>query len=205
MTCGIYKITNQINNKVYIGSSINLEKRWVNHKCLLKNLKHSNAKLQRAVNKYGLNNFIFEIILVCESDELLKFEQYYIDLFTSYKLGYNILSKAKNSLGYHHTKETLEKMSALKKGRQLSKKHCEALSEAKKGKKFSEEHKKNLSKALTGRVIKSETCQKISKANKGKVHTQETKQKLSALRVGKKRSEETKEKMRMAWVKRRLK
>ena len=59
---GIYEITNLINNKIYIGSSINIKKRWKDHILLLKNQKHINVHLLNAWNKYGEENFSFSII-----------------------------------------------------------------------------------------------------------------------------------------------
>ena len=61
---GIYKLTNKINNKVYIGQSINIENRFQQHKnnCLNENLKDYNTKFYRALRKYGVENFTFEII-----------------------------------------------------------------------------------------------------------------------------------------------
>ena len=56
MSCGIYKITNLLNNKVYIGQSINIEERWKKHKW--HSLSVDSYPLYRAFNKYGLNIFI---------------------------------------------------------------------------------------------------------------------------------------------------
>lgn len=93
---GIYKIENIINNKVYIGSSNNIERRWKEHKRLLNNNKHHSIKLQRAWNKYGSENFKFSVLEECEVDRLLYLEQYYIDKFKSYFAGYNSKDKTKN-------------------------------------------------------------------------------------------------------------
>lgn len=59
---GIYKITCISNSKIYIGSSIDIKRRIQNHKAALRNNRHDNIHLQRAWNKYGENNFTFEII-----------------------------------------------------------------------------------------------------------------------------------------------
>lgn len=60
--CGIYKIVNITNSKVYIGQSNNIKKRWTEHRSALNNNRHVNVHLQNAWNKYGENNFEFVII-----------------------------------------------------------------------------------------------------------------------------------------------
>lgn len=89
---GVYKITNVLNGKVYIGSSVNLEKRLNHHKGCLKNNKHKNAHLQRAYNKDGEASFIYEVIEYCDSEFNFEREQYWMDLTkcTNRKFGYNI-------------------------------------------------------------------------------------------------------------------
>lgn len=106
-TSGIYKITNLINSKVYIGSATCLYTRFYNHKKDLKNNKHCNQHLQNSVNKYNLDNFEFSIIEICDKKELATKEQFYID---SIKPEYNICKVARSSLGYKHSEETKTKM-----------------------------------------------------------------------------------------------
>lgn len=76
---GIYKISCTINNKFYIGSSKEIEKRWNRHINDLKLNKHYNIIFQRIFNKYGIDNFIFEVIEYCDINDLLIREQYYLD------------------------------------------------------------------------------------------------------------------------------
>jgi group I intron endonuclease len=92
MTCGIYFISNLINNKIYVGQSINIEKRWIQHKRELRNNIHENKRLQNAWNKYKEENFEFSIACECEEKQLNTLEQYYIFSLESYlpKGGYNI-------------------------------------------------------------------------------------------------------------------
>lgn len=89
---GIYQIRNLVNNKIYIGSADNLYRRK-NHQhlyALRKNI-HINNKLQNAFNKYGEQNFIFEVIeFVEDKNKLLDIEQYWINRFNIVKGGYNI-------------------------------------------------------------------------------------------------------------------
>jgi hypothetical protein len=88
---GIYEILNTKNNKSYIGSSKNIDKRWKEHKKMLKDNKHHSIKLQRSYNKVKDKNvFEYNIIEIVEDDSILhKREQYYIDKYDSFKNGYN--------------------------------------------------------------------------------------------------------------------
>lgn len=76
---GIYKITNKLNNKVYIGQSIDIERRWRVHKnrAFIQN-KEYDKYLYRAFRKYGLENFTFEVVEECSKEELDEKEKYYI-------------------------------------------------------------------------------------------------------------------------------
>jgi group I intron endonuclease len=84
---GIYKITNLVNGKIYYGSSKDIEKRWRIHKNNLNNNKHHNIKLLNAWNKYGEENFKFDVIEECDETILLEKEQYYLDLKPDYNIG----------------------------------------------------------------------------------------------------------------------
>lgn len=87
---GIYKITNTLNNKVYIGQSIDVETRWLQH--LYKGSHNSSeGKLYPAMFSDGINNFKFEIIEECILDEKLlnTREKYWINYYNSYEEGYN--------------------------------------------------------------------------------------------------------------------
>ncbi len=169
---------------MYIGSSINVLNRWSRHKTELINEKHHSIKLQRSVNKYGIINFTFNIIIECCENELIKYEQYYIDLHNSYNNGYNSVPNAGNNLGYKASDETKLKMSIARKGKKT-------------GLTMSDEQKKKLitvnkgNKYCLGRVLSDETKNKISIANEGnenwlgKAHTNESKVKISETRINK--------------------
>lgn len=75
---GIYYIENLINNKKYIGQSNNIKDRWRRHISELNKNKHHNDYLQKSWNKYGENNFMFEIIEYCSIENLDDREQYWI-------------------------------------------------------------------------------------------------------------------------------
>jgi bifunctional DNA-binding transcriptional regulator/antitoxin component of YhaV-PrlF toxin-antitoxin module/predicted GIY-YIG superfamily endonuclease len=122
MISGIYMITNIVNYKKYIGSSINLHDRCNKHKAQLKNNKHHNFHLQNAWDKYGEENFKFEIIeLVSDKEKLIEREQYWIDkLDTSNQLkGYNLNPIAGSQLGRKVPKENREKFKLSQKSRPI--------------------------------------------------------------------------------------
>lgn len=107
MEFGIYTIKNIVNNKIYIGSSVNIKRRWDAHKTALKHNKHKAVYLQRSYNKYGKDNFLFEILEVVKDKNLiLTREQYYIDTLNP---EYNTCKKAGNTLGFKHSEKTIEK------------------------------------------------------------------------------------------------
>lgn len=108
--CGIYKITNLVNSKVYIGKSVDIYKRWSVHRSLLDCDKHYNGHLQHAWNKYGADNFIFEILCTASIDQLDNLEKEYIQHYnsTSAQYGYN---KTNGGDGSIPTEETRQKMS----------------------------------------------------------------------------------------------
>lgn len=91
---GIYKITNKINNKIYIGQSINISERWRAHRSrpFQVNASQYDSPLYRAIRKYGLGNFTFEVIEECNEEELNLKEQFYIQKYKSYETnhGYNL-------------------------------------------------------------------------------------------------------------------
>lgn len=90
--CGIYEILNTNNQKRYIGQSIDIHRRWIQHRSELKNGCHSNEYLQFSWNKYGEDTFEFNILERCNEDELNEREVFYIQKFDTYNrsYGYNL-------------------------------------------------------------------------------------------------------------------
>ena len=93
MITGIYKITNLIDGKIYIGQSRNIEQRFQQHKLIpfRKSADDYDKVLYQAIREYGLDNFQFEIIEECKEEELNQKENYYIDFYKSNNpdYGYN--------------------------------------------------------------------------------------------------------------------
>lgn len=168
---GIYKITNKINGKCYIGQSTNIEERLKAHK-----RSKQNKPLYNAFKKYNINNFIFEVLEECKKDELSEREIYYIDLYKSSnsKYGYNL------SLGGEGHKElvserTRKKISKSKKGK-LNPMYGVVQSKESK-KQQSESFKKTISNMPKEKLKKWHD--KIGKKHKGKIVSQEQREKIS--------------------------
>lgn len=117
MLSGIYFIKNIITNKLYIGSSSNIVKRWDIHIKELDRNRHHNKYLQRAWNKYSDENFVFGVLEICSINILLDREQYYLD---TYKNLYNInpnASKPPSAIGRKVEQKTREKLRNVQLGR----------------------------------------------------------------------------------------
>jgi len=90
--CGVYKITNKVNNKVYVGQSIDIKRRWHDHKiaAFSKNNAQFDAPLYRAMRKYGIENFSFTVLEECDQNDLDQKERDYIKKHNSHgNNGYN--------------------------------------------------------------------------------------------------------------------
>lgn len=132
---GIYKITNTIDGKIYIGQSIDIKHRRCCHEYDLRNQRHKNSHLQRAYNK-NPDAFVFEIECTCKEEDLNNLEVFYIQKYNSTdpRLGYN-LDAGGGGQG-RMSEETKKKLSQSKIGNQSMK-----------GIKLSDEWKKHLSEA----------------------------------------------------------
>jgi group I intron endonuclease len=213
---GVYRIKNLINNKIYIGSSHDIYHRWYVHKYRLLNNKHHSPYLQASWDKYGSENFIFEIIeYASKEQQLIVVEQKWIDDTKCYERqnGYNVSRFAGSRFGVPQTEQTKIKISiATTKekhplwGKNLSSEHKIKISCSNKGKiawnknrPVSLEEKERLRQIRALQVIKprsQETKNKISRSLMGHAVSDETKEKLRIANAGKKLSDETKEKIR---------
>ena len=121
MTCGIYKIENKINGKLYIGQSVNIEKRWNNHKS---RIYTENSLLYQDIKIYGIENFELSIIEECLKDELFDKEIFWIDYYNTYNNGYNetIGGCGIKCYGMKITKEQVSEIKKLLKESELTNK-----------------------------------------------------------------------------------
>lgn len=115
---GVYRWINVINNKTYVGSSINLGRRFkeyynYNHISKVKR----NFPIHSALLKYGYSNFKLEILEYCEPSVLIKREQYYLD---NLKPEYNVLKIAGSILGFKHSEYTKKLFRITRLGRLCS-------------------------------------------------------------------------------------
>lgn len=103
---GIYKITNLCNGKMYVGQSSDIQHRWIMHKSELRCNHHGNKYLQNAWNKYGEDNFSFDVIEECPYDDLDEREEYWIRELNTYvnyenSNGYNLTVGGGGTKIYH--------------------------------------------------------------------------------------------------------
>lgn len=90
--CGVYLLTNKESEKVYVGSSTDINRRYKHHLSSLKNNKHHNILLQREYNDNKQISLSLSILCYCTKEDLKKNEQYWMDYYQSYnpKYGYNV-------------------------------------------------------------------------------------------------------------------
>lgn len=114
---GVYKWVNLENGKSYIGSSVNLSRRFRDYysiRFLEKEIKKNKSMIYRSLLKYGYSNFSVEILEYCAPSEVISREQYYFGLL---KPEYNILITAGSLFGFKHSEETIAKMSTSAKAK----------------------------------------------------------------------------------------
>lgn len=161
--CGIYCIENTINNKKYIGQSINIYERFIYHKSHLKHNRHDNVKLQEEYNIYGLDNFKYYILEECTINNLDDKEKYYIQLYKSYinEYGYNIDKGGRFNID-------------------ISEEHCNKLSDTKK-KILSDKNSKSYKNLIEGQKLTrkpiyqlNDNCEIIKEWKYGAIEIAET-------------------------------
>jgi group I intron endonuclease len=194
---GIYLIYNLANQRVYVGQSRNVRKRFSRHRGSLLLGNHKNPHLQSAFNHYGEDKFVFRSVEYCEIENLTEREEYWIGQFNSMNRnrGYNLV-RAKTNGG--HSEETKAKLSAINKGKTHSEEAKAKMSESQKGRIHSEETRAKMGASRIGKALSEDHRAKMSKAHKGKVISEETREKLREARKGKTLSEEHRAKLSAA-------
>ena len=172
---GVYKITNKINGRIYIGSAKEFRRRYNQHRIGLIKKKHKNKFLQADFDKCGEDAFVFEVIEVVEGpqENRLLVEQsyikkYYDDQDQCYNLSPYVNKRGAKCWSYNPEK-TLEKFRATVKGRPMwTAEEKIAISERLRGHKVSEVTRQKLRSAMIGKKLSEETKRKIAESNKGK-------------------------------------
>lgn len=159
-TAGIYKIENMKSKKVYIGSSIDIDKRFGQHRAKLKDGSHANAHLQSAWEKYGPSAFRFLILTTTVNvDCLEEVEQQFIDSYRERGADlYNIRPVANTNRGMKHSAQSRKNMSDAQKKRYQGKRPHDVV--------YTDEVRAKISAAGKGRVFSEETRAKISAKRK---------------------------------------
>lgn len=192
----IYKVTNMVNNKIYIGKTIyTLNKRKSEHIITTKS-KCGNMVFHKAIRKYGEENFKWETIYECDDELILNImETMKIIVNHSHMSegGYNLTWGGEGISGYKFTDEQKKKLSESHKGITSNRKGVKLSKETKK--KLSESHKGQVAwnKGKTGCFSRSiETKRKMSESHKGKKHTDKARQNMCKAQKGRIVSYETK-------------
>lgn len=190
---GIYKITNP-NGKVYIGQSIDIERRF-NHYKLLKCKEQ--PRLYKSFIKYGVEEHRFEIIWPCFKCYLTKWERYFQEMHKSTgKNGLNCILVKTDDFSGGHSEESKKKISKSLKGRKANQNAIDALIKYNKERVLTNAERKNLGNGNRGRTFTKEWIGKLREAQIGKVKSKETKDKISQSLKGRRFSEEHKQKLK---------
>ena len=153
----IYKITNQLNGKSYVGkTTTSLKQRMASHKC-------ADSVIGKAIRKYGWENFSVEVIEECETPEQLNEREIFWIAALNCKTpnGYNRSDGGDGPTGYVCSDETRAKLSAAGKGVPKSPEHRAKIGDGNRGKKQTPEAKAKLSAAHTGKTSTEATRRKL--------------------------------------------
>jgi group I intron endonuclease len=161
---GIYKITSP-SNKVYIGQSVNVIKRWRNY-----DKRTAGPHLIRSFNKYGFDNHTFEVIEECSIEQLNEREVYWKQHELNKVNGdfsKVLFCELYDNGGGPRPKHVVEKIRQANTGKKRSKEYAELIGNLKRGIPKPEGYGEKISKALTGKTRSKEIKQRMSDAKKG--------------------------------------
>ena len=174
---GIYRITNSVNGKFYIGSAVRIAYRWATHRFELRHGRHPNPKLHAAWKKYGEAAFQFSVEERVEDlKNLIDREQFYLDTLSP---EYNILRKAGSLLGFRFSPESRARLSVQRMGKKHSPEACEKIAQAFRGKPRPPHVQALLRTMQSGKSPTPATIQKIVAKTTGRKHSSEWCQKIS--------------------------
>lgn len=170
---GVYAIECFTTGERYVGSAVNICRRWERHRYELRHGKHHSWKLQRAWKKQGEESFRFFVLAETIPEDLVPLEQRFIDEAASAGTCLNVLLVAgKGAKGYKHTAESIKKRSEALLGHKVSEDTRKKLRDKALGRKDSEatreakravwERKKSLGLPLSDKVLASRASKKVS-------------------------------------------
>lgn len=193
---GIYYIWNLVNNKLYIGKSVNVKKRIAEHKRQLRANKHFNNHLQMAWNKYGEENFMFTVVEKCdciedlairENKNIKLYKPEYNSILVNDEGNWDYPEEAKEKLrklrtGKKHTEETKRKIGQLSLGRKWTEETRRKYKEtrARNNYKHPPEVMERIKNKLIGKVRSPETLKRMSESQIGHVQSKEAIAKMVA-------------------------
>lgn len=188
----IYKATNKINGKSYIGFDSNWPRRKRQHENSAK--RKDGYYFHKALNKYGMDNFEWTIL---KENATLEDERLLIVSHETYLKGYNLTMGGEGILGMKHSDDTKKKLSEKAKLRKITPERLETLrrnAQIMKERGHTEETKKRISESHKGKVFTDEHLSNLTEANqkrdKSFMYTEEYKEKMSNSLKGKKRTPE---------------
>ena len=172
---GIYKIENLANGKIYIGQTVDYEKRKASHIRALNAGYHRNRYLQSSWCKYGAEKFCFSFIQSCDTQSLNELEKAYIANYNSLAPnGYNLTPGGEGVRGLKWSEESRKKLSLSRSGKSIGP-HT---------KERSDETREKMSASMKARWQDESYCERVRQSHLGKTHSQETKEKMSKNRKG---------------------
>lgn len=178
---GVYAITSIACGRIYVGSSIDIGRRWLWHRNELRRGRHKTAKLQQAWHLYGEDNFSFAILeMVQGKDALLDREQFWLDFLEAADYGFNMLHIVDKWPQW--TPERRAAMSVKLTGRPVSTETRQKLRQANLGKTYSEESKEKRRVWSSGRKMSPEAIAKTAAYWTGRKHSPEAREKMSQAR-----------------------
>lgn len=181
----IYLVTNKLNCKQYVGqhryNGVGLDPKYFG----------SGVLLNKAYDKYGIENFTMELLEECPEEDLNPLEQLYIEHYNTLRPnGYNLTEGGEGVSGFKFSPETIEKLSLSHKGKKLSLETIEKMRQNRIGYVTPESTKEKISNSLLGHYVSNETRKKLSESNKGRVAwnkglemSDEQKEKLSKINI----------------------
>lgn len=169
---GIYKVTNKVNGKVYIGQSVDIGRRWRTHMTA-----KDDIYFHKAIQKYGVENFEWEVIEQCKKKDLDEREIYWIEYYDSFNKGYNCTKGGDGvSGGEAHPRWKGGVSSDKDYYRQYSKQYYETNKEQKK--QYSKQHYKQYYEANKEKVKEYKEANKEKKKEYDKQYREANKEKI---------------------------